>query len=57
MPTRLTDPAGSPLCFLLMLDGRPHLMLEPRGLFARLGDAPATNGVGRGDGATSEGPA
>jgi chemotaxis protein histidine kinase CheA len=36
MPTRLRDAAGSPLCFLLMLDGRPHLMLEPRGLTARL---------------------
>lgn len=38
MPTRLRDAAGSPLCFLLMLDGRPHLMLEPRGLITRLGD-------------------
>ena len=42
MPTRLRDAAGSPLCFLLMLDGRPHLMLEPRGLVTRLGaDHPA----------------
>jgi len=39
MPTRLTDASGSPLCFLLMLDGRPHLMLEPRGLVTRLGQA------------------
>jgi len=54
MPTRLTDSAGSPLCFLLMLDGRPHLMLEPRGLFARLG-APAAprNGDGA-DGVPSD---
>ena len=37
MPTRLIDASGSPLCFLLMLDGRPHLMLEPRGLVTRLG--------------------
>jgi chemotaxis signal transduction protein len=36
MPTRLTDASGNPLCFLLMLDGRPHLMLEPRGLVTRL---------------------
>lgn len=36
MPTRLRDEAGSPLCFLLPFDGRPHLLLEPRGLLARL---------------------
>ncbi len=36
MPTKLTDESGEPLCFLLMLDGRPHLMLEPRGLLARV---------------------
>lgn len=36
MPTRLTDESGEPLCFLLMLDARPHLMLEPRGLLARV---------------------
>jgi chemotaxis protein histidine kinase CheA len=41
MPTRLTDATGSPLCFLLMLDGRPHLMLEPRGLVTRLGHGDA----------------
>lgn len=41
MPTRLRDAAGSPLCFLLMLDGRPHLMLEPRGLVTRLGPEPS----------------
>lgn len=41
MPTRLTDASGSPLCFLLMLDGRPHLMLEPRALLTRL---PASDG-------------
>lgn len=35
MPTRLRDASGSPLCFLLMLEGRPHLMLEPRGLVTR----------------------
>ncbi len=40
MPTRLRDATGSPLCFLLMLDGRPHLMLEPRGLVTRLGCEP-----------------
>lgn len=40
MPTRLRDATGSPLCFLLMLDGRPHLMLEPRGLVTRLGSEP-----------------
>lgn len=40
MPTRLRDASGSPLCFLLMLDGRPHLMLEPRGLLTRLGSEP-----------------
>ncbi len=40
MPTRLRNASGSPLCFLLMLEGRPHLMLEPRGLAGRL--APAT---------------
>jgi chemotaxis signal transduction protein len=36
MPTRLADATGQPLCFLLMLDARPHLMLEPRGLLARV---------------------
>jgi len=36
MPTRLRDASGGPLCFLLMLEGRPHLMLEPRGLVTRL---------------------
>lgn len=42
MPTRLRDASGSPLCFLLMLEGRPHLMLEPRGLATRLApEAPA----------------
>jgi hypothetical protein len=46
MPTRLVDGNGQPLCFLLMLDARPHLMLEPRGLTTRIarrehdGDAP-----------------
>lgn len=44
MPTRLTDANGSPLCFLLMLDGRPHLMLEPRGLLTRLGHAASGDG-------------
>ena len=43
MPTRLTDASGSPLCFLLMLDGRPHLMLEPRGLVTRLGQSSASH--------------
>jgi chemotaxis protein histidine kinase CheA len=40
MPTRLRDANGGPLCFLLMLDGRPHLMLEPRGLVTRVGAEP-----------------
>jgi chemotaxis protein histidine kinase CheA len=48
MPTRLRDTSGSPLCFLLMLDGRPHLMLEPRGLVARLAPEVHTHdGAGR----------
>jgi chemotaxis protein histidine kinase CheA len=51
MPTRLTDASGSPLCFLLMLDGRPHLMLEPRGLVARLGHAATAAGNGVAGGA------
>ena len=51
MPTRLTDANGSPLCFLLMLDGRPHLMLEPRGLAARLGH---TAGGDVGDAASAD---
>lgn len=45
MPTRLRDAAGSPLCFLLMLDGRPHLMLEPRGLVTRLAEHPVPASV------------
>jgi chemotaxis protein histidine kinase CheA len=55
MPTRLRDAAGSPLCFLLMLDGRPHLMLEPRGLTARLADETcnATSAGAPAEGATS----
>ncbi|MEW6270134.1 MAG: chemotaxis protein CheW [Thermodesulfobacteriota bacterium] len=58
MPTRLTDAAGSPLCFLLMLDGRPHLMLEPRGLLTRIGAAGAANGEARdGLGVADERPA
>jgi chemotaxis protein histidine kinase CheA len=44
MPTRLRDASGSPLCFLLMLDGRPHLMLEPRGLITRLCAEPVEHG-------------
>ena len=46
MPTRLTDANGSPLCFLLMLDGRPHLMLEPRGLVTRLCRSAPNHGDG-----------
>jgi chemotaxis protein histidine kinase CheA len=46
MPTRLRDANGGPLCFLLMLDGRPHLMLEPRGLVTRLSATPLHDGGG-----------
>lgn len=56
MPTRLTDGNGGPLCFLLMLDGRPHLMLEPRGLFTRLGHGAAAGAAGAGDAATPDAP-
>jgi chemotaxis protein histidine kinase CheA len=54
MPTRLTDASGSPLCFLLMLDGRPHLMLEPRGLLTRVGHGAAAGTVADGAAAAAE---
>jgi len=46
MPTRLVDATGQPLCFLLMLDARPHLMLEPRALLARVAPAEPSEPAG-----------
>ena len=32
IPTQFVDSSGSPLCHLLLIDGRPHFLLEPRAL-------------------------
>jgi hypothetical protein len=36
IPTRLCDSGGAALCFVLLLDGTPHVLLEPRALQASL---------------------
>jgi hypothetical protein len=36
IPTRLCDSSGAALCFVLLLDGTPYVLLEPRALQASL---------------------
>jgi len=48
LPTRLTDATGDSLCFVHMIDRRPHFILDPRALaHAR----PCTDGPAKTDGA------
>ena len=53
IPTQLVDGSGSPLCHLLLLDGQPHFLLEPRALLETAGGIQPTRPAVRAPGLVS----
>ena len=48
IPTRLVDKEGRPLCYLLLLDHKPHFLIEPRAVVDALQNErpePASSGI------------